>query len=159
MEYSGTPFFMPVPQECPVHTIFLKKQYRMIKQDYLIRMIQQIVSMIVEALLHKKKIREKEWEDYDHLTRQILGTDTRELLNTGADELIDRYADTPDGMNKLELAAVNMLKLSEEVETDNLLLKSRLRQEGCLLLKYIQQHSDNYSLQRQFLIQLLDTNA
>lgn len=27
----------------------------MIKQDYLIRMIQQIVSMIVEALLHKKK--------------------------------------------------------------------------------------------------------
>lgn len=131
----------------------------MIKQDYLIRMIQQIVSMIVEALLHKKKIREKEWEDYDHLTRQILGTDTRELLNTGADELIDRYADTPDGMNKLELAAVNMLKLSEEVETDNLLLKSRLRQEGCQLLKYIQQHSDNYSLQRQFLIQLLDTNA
>lgn len=131
----------------------------MIKQDYLIRMIQQIVSMIVEALLHKKKIREKEWEDYDHLTRQILGTDTRELLNTSADELIDRYADTPDGMNKLELAAINMLKLSEEVETDNLLLKSRLRQEGCQLLKYIQQHSDNYSLQRQFLIQLLDTNA
>ena len=53
----------------------------MIKQDYLIRMIQQIVSMIVEALLHKKKIRQKEWEDYDHLTRQILGTDTRDLLN------------------------------------------------------------------------------
>ena len=35
----------------------------MIKQDYLIRMIQQIVSMIVEALLHKKKIRQKEWDD------------------------------------------------------------------------------------------------
>ena len=32
----------------------------MIKQDYLIRMIQQIVSMIVEALLHKKKIRQPE---------------------------------------------------------------------------------------------------
>ena len=74
----------------------------MIKQDYLIRMIQQIVSMIVEALLHKKKIRQKEWEDYDHLTRQILGTDTRDLLNTSADELIARHADTPDGMEKLE---------------------------------------------------------
>ena len=159
MEYSGTPFFMPIRQEMPCTHTILKKQNPMIKQDYLIRMIQQIVSMIVEALLHKKKIREKEWEDYDHLTRQILGTDTRELLNTSADELADRYADTPDGMNKLELAAVNMLKLAEEVETDNPLLKSRLRQEGCLLLKYIQQHSGNYSLQRQFLIQLLDTNA
>ena len=131
----------------------------MIKQDYLIRMIQEIVSMIVEAILHKKKIRQKEWEEYDHLTRQILGMDTRELLNTDAKELMTRYATQTDGMDKLELAAVNMLKLSEEVETDNLLLKSRLRQEGCLLLKYIQQHSDNYSLQRQFLIQLLDTNA
>ena len=113
----------------------------MIKQDYLIRMIQQIVSMIVEALLHKKKIRQKEWEDYDHLTRQILGTDTRDLLNTSADELIARHADTPDGMEKLELAAVNMLKLAEEVDEDNPLLKSRLRQEGIQLLKYIQQHS------------------
>ena len=61
-------------------------------------------------------------------------------------------------MNKLELAAVSMLKLSEEVEKDNLLLKSRLRQEGAQLLKYIQQNSGNYSLQREFLIQLLQTN-
>ena len=101
---------------------------------------------------------EKEWEDYDHLTRQILGTDTRDLLNTSADELIARHADTPDGMEKLELAAVNMLKLAEEVDEDNPLLKSRLRQEGIQLLKYIQQHSDNYSLQREFLIGLLETN-
>ncbi len=130
----------------------------MIKQDYLIRMIQQIVSMIVEALLHKKKIRQKDWDDYDHLTRQILGTDTRDLLNTSADELTARYAGTPDGMEKLELAAVNMLKLAEEVDEDNPLLKSRLRQEGAQLLKYIQQHSGSYSLQREFLIGLLETN-
>ena len=141
----------------------------MIKQDYLIRMIQQIVSMIVEALLHKKKIRQKDWDDYDHLTRQILGTDTRDLLNTSADELTARYAGTPDGMEKLELAAVNMLKLAEEVDEDNPLLKSRLRQEGvqvggirlggvAQLLKYIQQHSGSYSLQREFIIGLLETN-
>ena len=134
------------------------KNPAMIKQDYLIRMIQQIVSMIVEALLYKKKIRQKEWEEYDHLTRQILGTDTRELLHTGADELTARYADTPDGMEKLELAAVHMLKLAEEVDEDNPLLKSRLRQEGTQLLKYIQGHSGNYSLQREFLIGLLETN-
>ena len=131
----------------------------MIKQDYLIRMIQEIVSMIVEAILHKKKIRQKEWEEYDHLTRQILGMDTRELLNTDAKELMTRYATQTDGMDKLELAAVNMLRLSEEVEKDNPLLKAKLRQEGTTLLKYVRLHSDNYSLQREFLLQLLETNG
>ena len=132
----------------------------MIKQDYLIRMIQEIVSMIVEAILHKKKIRQKEWEEYDHLTRQILGIDTRELLNTKAEELIERYATQTDGLDKLELAAVNMLRLSEEeVEKDNPLLKAKLRQEGITLLKYVHQHSDNYSLQREFLLRLLEKNG
>ena len=128
----------------------------MIKQDYLIRMIQEIISMIVEALLYKKRIRQKDWEEYDHLTRQVLGIDTRELMGISADELIDRLAPSADGMNKLELAAVNMLRLSEEVEDDNLLLKSKLRQEGVCLLKYLQQHSGNYSLQRDLVIRLAE---
>ena len=122
-------------------------------------MIQEIISMIVEAILHKKKIRQKEWEEYDHLTRQILGMDTRELLNTDAKELIARYSTQTDGMDKMELAAVNMLHLSEEVEKDNPLLKAKLRQEGITLLKYVRLHSDNYSLQREFLLQLLETNG
>lgn len=148
----------PIVTNAPQTATNNRKALQMIKQDYLIRMIQQIVSMIVEALLHKKKIRQKEWEDYDHLTRQILGTDTRDLLNTSADELTARYAGAPDCMEKLELAAVNMLKLAEEVDEDNPLLKSRLRQEGVQVLKYIQQHSGSYSLQREFLIGLLETN-
>lgn len=130
----------------------------MIKQDYLLRMIQEIISMIVENLLYKKKIRKKEWDEYDHLTRQILDMDTRQLLNTSAEELIARHASTPDGLNKLELAAVNMLKLAEDVEDNNLLLKSKLRQESVSLLKYIQQHSTSYSLQRDCLINLMEMN-
>lgn len=46
----------------------------MIKQDYLIRMIQEIISLIVNALLKKKKYRWNEWTEYDGLTRQILGS-------------------------------------------------------------------------------------
>lgn len=114
--------------------------------------------MIVETLLYKKKIRKKDWDEYDHLTRQILDMDTRQLLNTSAEELIARHADTSDGLNKLELAAVNMLKLAEDVEDNNLLLKSKLRQESVSLLKYIQQHSTSYSLQRDCLINLLEIN-
>ena len=157
MEYSGTPFFMPV--RFLFTLLYNFGTEKMIKQDYLIRMIQEIVSMIVEAILHKKKIRQKEWEEYDHLTRQILGIDTRELLNMKAEELITRYVIQTDGTDKLELAAVNMLRLSEEVEKDNPLLKARLRQEGITLLRYVKQHSDNYSLQREFLLQLLETNG
>ena len=53
----------------------------MIKQDYLIRMIQEIISLIVNALLKKKKYRWNEWTEYDGLTRQILGFPTDELLS------------------------------------------------------------------------------
>lgn len=37
----------------------------MIKQDYLLRMIQEIISMLVEALLYRKKLRKEEWTSYD----------------------------------------------------------------------------------------------
>lgn len=50
----------PIVTNTPQTATNNRKALQMIKQDYLIRMIQQIVSMIVEALLHKKKIRQKE---------------------------------------------------------------------------------------------------
>ena len=48
-------------------------------------------------------------------------------------------------MEKLELAAVNMLKLAEEVDEDNPLLKSRLRQEGVQVLAATIRSSANSS--------------
>ena len=46
----------------------------MIKQDYLLRMIQEIISLIANAILNKKKIRQQEWVEYDCLTGQIAMT-------------------------------------------------------------------------------------
>ena len=51
-----------------LYEIFNKKQPKiinfykksMIKQDYLLRMIEEIISMIVIALLGKKKIKQKQ---------------------------------------------------------------------------------------------------
>ena len=71
----------------------------MIKQDYLIRMIQEIISLIVNALLKKKKYRWNEWTEYDGLTRQILGFPTDELLSMNTQELIDRYKGDPNQRN------------------------------------------------------------
>lgn len=127
----------------------------MIKQDYLIRMIQEIVSLIVNAILNKKKIRQKEWEEYDEITRQLLGFPTRDLLNMSTEELIGKCGQGSDKMEKIELAAMNMLKLSEDIE-DNLLLKSRLLQNGIQLLKHVQKEGNAYSLQREYLIKMLE---
>ena len=110
----------------------------MIKQDYLVRMIQEIISAIARAILNKKKIRQQDLDEYDLLARQMLGFPVKELATMDVQELIDRYASEEDRMSKIELASVYLLRFSEEVE-DDILLKSKLRQDGTRLLKYVQQ--------------------
>lgn len=130
----------------------------MIHQDYLLRMIQEIISMIACALLKKQKIVQKEWEEYDKLSQQMLGMPTNELLTMEPDELLNRYASEPDGVEKIELAAANMLKMAEEME-DNILLKSNLRQAALQLFKFLQKKGGCYSLQREYLIKLVENNG
>lgn len=129
----------------------------MIKQDYLIRMIQEIITLVVNAILNKKRIQQKEWKEYDAMVEQVLGLSSKELLNIDIQELLEKYKGGTDRTDKIELAGINMLRLSEEIE-DNILLKSRLRQDGLQLLKYVQKEANAYSLQREYLIKLLETN-
>lgn len=127
----------------------------MIKQDYLVRMILEIITLIANALLSKKKTRPQHWVEYDCLTRQILGLPSEELKDMNADEIIDRYEGDTNRMGKIELAAMTMLKISDEMEDDQLVLKSKLKQEGIELLEFVQQQGDTFSLQRMTLISRL----
>ena len=127
----------------------------MIKQDYLIRMIQEIISLIVNMILNKKKFRKDEWTEYDCLTRQILGLPQEQLQSMNPDELIDHYEGDPNRMGKIELAAMTLLKISDEMES-NILQKSKLRQDGLTLLKYVQKESSTFSIQRTDLIRMID---
>ena len=129
----------------------------MVKQDYLVRMIQEIISAIARAILNKKKIRQQDRDEYDLLTQQMLGFPVKELATMDVQELIDRYANEEDRIGKIELASVYLLRFSEEVE-DDILLKSKLRQDGIRLLKYVQQEDTNVSIQRDCLIRMLETN-
>ena len=131
----------------------------MIKQDYLIRMIQEIISLIVNAILNKKKIRKQEWTEYDCLTRQILGIPSEQLICMDMQELIERYNGDSNKIGKLELAAMTLLNISDEMENTELLQKSKLRQDGLRLLQYVQKESNEYSIQRDALIKLLETNG
>ena len=129
----------------------------MVKQDYLVRMIQEIISAIARAILNKKKIRQQDRDEYDLLTQQMLGFPVKELATMDVQELIDRYANEEDRIGKIELASMYLLRFSEEVE-DDILLKSKLRQDGIRLLKYVQQEDTNSSIQRDCLIRMLETN-
>ena len=127
----------------------------MIKQDYLLRMIQDIITLLINALLNRQKIRKESWVEYDDITRQILGVPSENLVGMSADEIIDRYKSDPNQMGKMELAAVTMLKISDEMEDEQLVQKSRLKQDGLALLEYVQANSDTFSIQRVALIAML----
>ena len=127
----------------------------MIKQDYLLRMIQEIITLLVNALLNRQKIRKESWVEYDDITRQILGVPSENLVDMDAEEIIKRYVDDPNRMGKTELAAMTMLKIADEMEDEQLVLKSKLKQEGLALLEYVQAESDTFSIQRVALITIL----
>ena len=129
----------------------------MIKQDYLIRMILEIITLIANALLNKQKIRPQNWVEYDCLTQQILEVPSDQLKDMLPQEIIDKYEDDINRMGKIELAAMTLLKISDELENDNLLLKSRLKQNGTELLKFVQTQGDTFSLQRMALINMLES--
>ena len=124
----------------------------MIKQDYLLRMIQEIITLLINALLNRQKIRKGSWVEYDDITRQILGVPSESLVDMSADEIIDRYQDDPNQMGKTELVAVTMLKISDEMGDEQLVLKSKLKQDGLALLEYVQTKGDTFSIQRVVLI-------
>lgn len=128
----------------------------MIKQDYLIRMILEIITLIANALLNKQKLRPQNWVEYDCLTRQILEVPSDQLKDMSPEEIIDKYEGDTNRMGKIELAAMTLLKISDELDTDNLLLKSRLKQNGTELLKFVQSQGDTFSLQRMSLISMLE---
>ena len=83
---------------------------------------------------------------------------TDELLSMNTQELIDRYKGDPNEMGKIELAAMTMLKISDDMEAEDLLRKSKLHQDGLELLKYVQKESTSFSIQRVQLINMLETS-
>ena len=130
----------------------------MIKQDYLIRMILEIITLIANALLNKQKIRSQNWVEYDCLTQQILELPTDKLINMLPEEIVDKYEKDLNAMGKIELAAMTLLKVSDEMDNEQLVLKTLLKANGLNLLKKVQNESNTFSMQRMALIQALENN-
>jgi hypothetical protein len=58
-------------------------------------------------------------------------------------------------MGKIELAAMTMLKIADDMDNDHLVMKSKLKQEGITLLEHVQTKGNTFSLQRVSLIAML----
>lgn len=126
----------------------------MIKQDYLIRMIQEIISLIINALLKKKKISYNQWEEYESISRQIVGFKMEELTQMSPDDIMRLYENDNDRMGKIELVAVLLLKFADEIQ-DNIILKSKLKQTSLKVLEQLNTDSKCFSLARLQLINML----
>ena len=127
----------------------------MIKQDYLVRMILEIITLIAKMLLKKEKCQPQLWIEYNSLTEQILGMPSDDLLDKTPTFILDRYKEDKNAFGKIELAAMTLLKISDELGNDELLKKSNLRQKGIVLLQYVQTHGNTFSIQRVQLLNLL----
>ena len=127
----------------------------MIRQDYLIRMIQEIFAAIANLILRRKRISQTDWKEYESTARQILGMTPEQLAQMDCERLLAQYQDEQDRIDKIELAAMMMLKMAEDTEAT--VPKARLQQEGVALLKYVQTHGKTYSLPRELLIQFLES--
>lgn len=72
----------------------------MIRQDYIIRMIQEIFAAIANLLLRRKRISQTDWEEYESTARQILGVTPEQLAQMECKELLDQYHEDKDGIEK-----------------------------------------------------------
>ena len=128
----------------------------MIKQDYLVRMIQEILALLINVILNKKKLRQREWEEYDNLCTRILGCSMEALLENSPEQMIERFKGDIDCLDKLELAAMYQLKVADDMKDDNLVSKTKLEYNALFLLKYIQEKEKTFSLPRLQIIQNLE---
>lgn len=122
----------------------------MIRQDYIIRMIQEIFAAIANLILRRKHISKSDWEEYESTARQVLEVTPQQLEEMDGQTILEKYSQEKDGMEKTELAAMMLLKMAED--TENIVPKTRL-----YLLKYVQEHGNTYSLPRNLLIQFLES--
>lgn len=56
-----------------------RKLKTMIRQDYIIRMIQEIFAAIANLILRRKHISKSDWEEYESTARQVLEVTPQQL--------------------------------------------------------------------------------
>ena len=88
----------------------------MIRQDYIIRMIQEIFAAIANLILRRKHISKSDWEEYESTARQVLEVTPQQLEEMDGQTILEKYSQEKDGMEKTELAAIFSSIMAEDTE-------------------------------------------
>ncbi len=122
-------------------------------------MIQEIISLIANAILNKKKLRKQEWVEYDCLTRQILGFPAEQLIGMDMQELIGRYKGDPDEMGKNRTCCYEYAEIIRRYVFRSCPAKIQTPAGRSLVAQYVQEEGNTFSIQRTSLIKLLEING
>ena len=64
----------------------------MIRQDYIIRMIQEIFAAIANLILRRKHISKSDWEEYESTARQVLEITPQQLEEMDGQTILEKYS-------------------------------------------------------------------
>jgi hypothetical protein len=117
----------------------------MLKTDYLIRLFQELIQKLINLLLHRDtETLELEPQVFSQGC-SLLDIKEDILLQMSAEETISVFSVQNYALEKLELAAYLALVKHQNEKTRELLI-------------YVNEHSKNYSLERQYLLERLVVN-
>ena len=125
----------------------------MLKKDYLIRQIHELVRVLFELLLKSKGNSQKEEKEIFNQAYSFLNLTKEDLLERSSDQIIELFENETLGLEKLELVGFllfNEFKFADDFKDEYLLQLSKD------ILTYVDRHSDSYSLERQMVFQQIN---
>lgn len=115
----------------------------MIRKDFLMCQISQLIQSLIDFLLKRKTVFEDEDAvQYIKTGLSLIKMDENLLFTSSADLIIDRFAEEDCGLEKIEMAAYLLLLDEEKRAIDHKLTVKKL-------LTYVKECSPNYSLGRE----------
>ena len=72
----------------------------MIRQDYIIRMIQEIFAAIANLILRRKHISKSDWEEYESTARQVLEVTPQQLEEMDGQTILEKYKSCVNNKDK-----------------------------------------------------------
>jgi hypothetical protein len=111
----------------------------MIKSDYLIRQLAQLIQALTALILRSEKLLPEEKIDLLKQSCELLGLKKEDLSTLSCEQLIDLFSRQSFGLEKLEMAAY-------------ILLQNQQKTKAKQLLSHVDQHSNCYSLDREIIL-------
>ena len=88
----------------------------MIRQDYIIRMIQEIFAAIANLILRRKHISKSDWEEYESTARQVLEVTPQQLEEMDGQTILEKYSQ--DLASKPRWLVFNKIDLMDKAEAE-----------------------------------------